>query len=62
MQGSYNNFADFSAEFSASREKLEMIVADLISPEFAVSEHGKVCIFLFSSALFTGNVTKTHCG
>ena len=46
MQGSYNNFVDFSAEFSASREKLEAIVADLISPEFAVSEHGDVETFI----------------
>lgn len=46
MQGSYNNFVDFPAEFSASREKLEAIVADLISPEFAISEHGDVETFI----------------
>ena len=46
MQGSYNNFVDFPAEFSASREKLEAIVADLISPEFAVSECGDVETFI----------------
>lgn len=46
MQGSYNNFAYFSADFSASYAKLENIVTNLISPEFAVKAHGDIEEFI----------------
>lgn len=46
MQGSYNNFAYFSADFSASREKLETMITELISPEFFEREHGDVESFI----------------
>lgn len=42
MQGSYNNFA----YFSASHAKLENIVANLSSPEFAVKSHGDIEEFI----------------
>ena len=46
MQGSYNNFAYFSADFSASREKLENLITELISPEFSEREHGDIESFI----------------
>ena len=46
MQGSYNNFAYFSADFSASREKLETMITELISLEFFEREHGDVESFI----------------
>ncbi|MBS0646477.1 MAG: hypothetical protein JSR97_07795 [Verrucomicrobia bacterium] len=42
MQGSYNNFS----YFSASHAKLENIVANLSSPEFAVKSHGDIEEFI----------------
>lgn len=46
MQGSYNNFAYFSADFSASREKLENMITELISPSFSEREHGDIESFI----------------